>query len=181
MRDGYVATTVEAIAADAGVSGKTVYDAFTTKAGVLRGVWDLALKGDTDAAPVAARPWYVAVIQEPDPHKAVQLIAHNSVIVKQRVGPVLRVIRDAAVVDEDGASLWRLINTDFHDNQRALVDAIAKKGGLRRGLSVAKATDIVWTLNHPDVWLLMHEGRGWSPKEFEKWLASELTQLLEGR
>jgi AcrR family transcriptional regulator len=171
VRDGYVVTTVEAMAADAGVSAKTVYDAFVTKAGVLRGVWDLALKGDTDAAPVAVRPWYVAVLEEPDAATALRLLAANSVTVKQRIGSLLRVIRDAAAVDEDGAALWSLINSDFHENQRVVVAAIAKRKALRAGLTVAKATDVLWTLNHPDVWLLLHDDRGWSPKEFETWLA----------
>jgi len=46
--DGYGTTTIEAIAADVGVSSKTVYLAFSTKAALLRAVWDLALKGDED-------------------------------------------------------------------------------------------------------------------------------------
>ena len=178
MRDGYVATTVEAIAADAGVSAKTVYDAFATKAGVLRGVWDLALKGDTDDAPVADRPWFVQMLQEPDPGKIVTLVADNSVAVKQRIGSVLRVIRDASSVDDDSAVLWNLIGSDFHANQRVIVETIAKRKGLKSGLSVDRATDVLWTLNHPDTWLLLHDERGWSPKEFEKWFAATAAQQL---
>src|SRR5215218_5352279 len=56
--DGYGTTTIEAIAAEVGVSSKTVYLAFATKAGLLRAVWDLALKGDEKTDSVAARPWY---------------------------------------------------------------------------------------------------------------------------
>jgi AcrR family transcriptional regulator len=178
ITDGYVATTMEAVALGAGVSAKTVYDAFVTKGGVLRGVWDLALKGDVDDAPVEARPWFVRAVEEPEPAKIVQLIAHNSVLVKQRIGPVLRVIRAASSVDEDSAALWALIQSDFHDNQRVLVAAIAKRKGLKSGLSVEKATDILWTLNHPDVWLALRYERGWSPKEFEKWLAATAAQQL---
>jgi AcrR family transcriptional regulator len=177
--EGYVGTTIESVAADAGVSAKTVYDAFGTKPGLLRAVWDLALKGDTSAAPVAARPWYLEILEEPDPRRALALVARNSVAVKRRIGPMLRVIRDAAAVDEDGTALWSLINTDFHANQRVIVESLAKRKALRRGLGVAKATDIVWTLNHPDVWLLLHYDRGWSPKEFEAWLAEQLMALLD--
>ena len=65
--DGYATTTMDAIAADAAVSLKTVYLAFETKARLLRAVWDLALKGDASDAPVAARPWYLEVLEEPDP------------------------------------------------------------------------------------------------------------------
>jgi hypothetical protein len=161
------------------VSAKTVYDAFATKPGVLRAAWDLALKGDTDAAPVAMRPWYVAALEEPDPRKTIELVAHNSVAVKQRIGPMLRVIRDAAAVDHDGNALWALINSDFHHNQRVIVESLAKRKALRRGLTVANATDILWTLNHPDVWLLLHDDRGWSAKAFEAWLVEALMALLD--
>jgi AcrR family transcriptional regulator len=176
--DGYVATTIEAIAADADVSAKTVYDAFATKAGVLRAVWDLALKGDTDDAPVAARPWFLDVLDEPDPSRMLRLIAKNSVAVKQRIGPVLRVIRSAASVDDDSAALWELIGSDFHANQHALVEAIAARKALKAGLAVERATDILWTLNHPDTWLLLHDERGWSADEFEKWFAATAAQQL---
>jgi AcrR family transcriptional regulator len=175
---GYVATTIEGIAAEAGVSAKTVYDAFATKPGVLRGVWDLALKGDTDDAPVEARPWFVRVLEEPDPARMVKLIAHNSVIVKQRIGPVLRVIRAASSVDDDSAALWALIQSDFHANQRVLVDAIAARKGLKVGLSVDRGADILWMLNHPDTWLALHDERGWSARAFERWFAATAAQQL---
>ena len=47
---------MDAIAAEAGVALKTVYSAFATKAGVLRALWDLLLKGDADDAPVSRAP-----------------------------------------------------------------------------------------------------------------------------
>ena len=49
---GYAATTMAAIAAEAGVALKTVYVAFETKAGVLRALWHLLLRGDQDDVPV---------------------------------------------------------------------------------------------------------------------------------
>ena len=147
---------------------------------MLRGVWDLALKGDMQAAPVAERPWYLAVLEESDPKAVVRLLAQGAVDVKQRIGPVLRVIRDASSVDADSAALWALIGSDFHANQKVIVERLARLEALKRGLTVAKATDILWTLNHPDVWLLLHDERGWSAKEFEKWLVRAVTnELLE--
>ena len=88
-RDGYVATTMEAIAAEAGVALKTVYSAFTTKSGLLRALWDLLLKGDTDDAPVAARSWYQQILDERDPEAKVRLVVANSVVVKGRIGRLL--------------------------------------------------------------------------------------------
>ena len=177
-RDGYVATTMEAIAREAGVVLKTVYAAFTTKAGLLRALWDLRLKGDLDDVPVADRDWYRAALDEPDAVRQLRLIAHNSCVVKRRIGPLLRVIRSAAEVDADGAALWRLIQSDFYANQRALIDALHARDGLREGLDVTDATDILWTLNHPDVWLLLVGERGWSPERFEEWFADTAVAQL---
>jgi AcrR family transcriptional regulator len=178
-RDGYVPTTMDAIAGEAGVALKTVYSAFATKSGLLRSLWDLLLKGDTDDAPVADRSWYREMLAEPDPERLLRLNARNARIVKTRIGPLLGVIRSAAVVDPDGAALWRLIQSDFHANQRTVVDAVAARGGLRPGLDPARATDVLWTLNHPDVWLLLAGERGWSPEQFEQWFADiTCAQLL---
>jgi AcrR family transcriptional regulator len=176
-QDGYAATTVEAIAADAGVSLKTVYVAFETKSGVLRALWDLLLKADQDDAPVAVRPWYVEVLEERDPERKLRLLASSAVVVKRRIGGILGVIRDAAPVDPDAAALWALIQTDFYENQRAVVASLPKRA-LRGGLDAERATDLLWTLNHPDVWLLLVGRRGWTAEQFETWFADTLVAQL---
>ena len=71
-----------------------------------------------------------------------------------------------------------MINTDFHDNQRVIINALDAKGGLRTDLSPAEATDILWTLNHPDVWLLLVDECGWSAERFESWFADIVCQQL---
>ena len=177
-RDGYPATTVEAIADAADVSAKTVYLAYASKSALLRAVWDRVLKGDTDDAPVAQRAWYQAVLAESDARSQIGLIAANSCTVKRRIGAMLRAIRSASATDADSAALWALIQSDFHINQRGVVEAIARHGNLRAGLDVSTATDILWTLNHPDVWLLLTGERGWSAEAFETWFRRTLTQQL---
>jgi AcrR family transcriptional regulator len=180
-RDGYVATTMEAIATEAGVALKTVYVGFGTKAGLLRSLWDLRLKGDSDDAPVAEREWYRATLAEPDPEELLRRIARNSSTVKARIGGLLGVIRTAAAVDADASALWELIQSDFHANQRVLVDALATAGGLRADLTVEQATDVLWTINHPDIWLLLVGERGWTNEQFESWFVGALPDLLLSR
>ena len=180
-RHGYPATTMEQVAAEAGVALKTVYVAFATKSGLLRALWDLRLKGDQEDAAVAERPWYREVLDEPDPERQLRRNAHGARVVKERITGVLKILRSAAPVDPDAAALWRLIQTDFYDNQGAIVARLDTKRALRPGLDVARATDILWTLNHPDVWLLLVGERGWTPEQWERWFADTACAQLLGR
>jgi AcrR family transcriptional regulator len=178
-RRGYPATTMEQVAAEAGVALKTVYLAFATKSGLLRALWDLRLKGDQSEAAVAERPWYREVVEEPDPERQLRGNARNARLVKERIAGVLKILRSAAPVDPDAEALWRLIQTDFYDNQRVIVESLQARQALRPGLDVAQASDILWTLNHPDVWLLLVGERGWTPERWERWFAdTACAQLL---
>jgi AcrR family transcriptional regulator len=178
-RDGYVVTTMAAIATEAGVALKTVYVAFETKSGVLRALWHLLLRGDQDDAPVGERRWYLDVLEEPDPERQLRMAARNSRIVKLRAGSLLKVIRNAAPSESDIGDLWNRIQTDFYDNQRGIVEVLHSKRALRRGLDVARATDILWTLNHPDLWHLLVGERRWTPKQYEQWCGdTACSQLL---
>ncbi len=80
-KQGYVGTSVAEIAEEARVALKTVYAVFGTKAEVLRGLWNLRMRGDEEPVPMPERPWYRAIVDEPDPHRRLALVAHNSRIV----------------------------------------------------------------------------------------------------
>lgn len=64
--------------------------------------------------------------------------------------------------------------------QQVIIESIHRSGGLRRGLSIAAGTDILWTLNHPDTWMLLTGQRGWSPHAYETWLAQASCAQLFG-
>jgi AcrR family transcriptional regulator len=178
-RDGYPPTTMAAIAEEARVSLKTVYLAFETKSGVLRALWHLLLRGDEAPVPVGERPWYLSVLDEPDPERKLRLNVHNARVVRARIGGLLKILRDAAPTEPEIAELWTRIQADFYENQRTVVEDLHKRRALRRGLAVDRAADILWTLNHPDVYRLVVTERGWTPDEHEKWLADLLcSQLL---
>jgi AcrR family transcriptional regulator len=178
-RQGYAATTMAAIAAEAEVASKTVYLAFETKSGVLRALWNTRLRGDQEEIPVAERQWYRETVEEPDPERQLRLNARNARAAKTRIASLLEVIRTAAPADGDIGALWSRIQTEFHANQRVIVESLAAKKALKRGLDVDRATDILWTLNHPDVWQLLVRERGWTPEDWEQWFAdTACAQLL---
>jgi AcrR family transcriptional regulator len=178
---GYAATPMAAIAAEAGVALKTVYVAFETKSGLLRSLWHLRLRGDADDVPVAERQWFREVLEERDPERQLRLAARNSRAVKLRAADLMRVMRDAAGTDADIAALWQRIQDDFYANQRSIVDALADKQALAPGLDAARAADILWTLNHPDLWHLLVGERGWSADEYERWFGDAVCAQLLGR
>src|SRR4029453_15354826 len=82
LRDGYAATPMPAVAAEAKVALKTVYVAFTTKSRLLHELWNVRLGGDDEPLPVVARPWYQNLIAEPDPEQLLRRFAAQSRQVK---------------------------------------------------------------------------------------------------
>jgi AcrR family transcriptional regulator len=176
---GFAATTMDAIAAEAGVALKTVYVGFDTKSGLLRALWNHLLRAGRDEVPVAEQQWYREMVQEPDPERQLRLVARNARVVKLRIAGVLEVIRSAAPTDPDIGALWGRIQSDFLANQRVIVESLDQKDALRPGLDVDSATDILWTLNISNLWHLLVVERGWTPERFEQWLGDlACSQLL---
>ena len=181
-RQGYTATTMAEIATEADVALKTDYLAFETKSGLLRTLWNLLLRGDEENRPVAERDWYLAVLDEPDPERQLRLNARNSATGKRRISAIFEVIRNAATVDPEIAALWQRIQTEYHTNQRAIVERLAERGHLRPDLEIDRATDILWTINHPNTWQLLVVERGWTPEQYEQWTGdTACAQLLPTR
>jgi AcrR family transcriptional regulator len=176
-RDGYPATSIAAIARAAQVTPRTVYLGFETKAGLLRAVWNRALRGQPDAAPVAEQQWFQEVLNEPDPERTLRLNARNSRRFKERSTKLLQLVRDTAPLEPAIAELWERIQVEYHANQLAVVRSLGA-GALRPGLGQQRATDIIWSLNHPNTWIQLSVLRGWTPAQYERWVGDTSCQQL---
>lgn len=182
LRDGYACTTMAAIAAEAGVAKKTAYLAFESKSGLLRALWNLRLRGGQEDVPVAEQEWFRQVLDQPDPEQQLRLNARNSRMGKLRVAALGDVIRAAAPLEPEIAALWERIGGNYYENQRLVVSSLAEKRALRVGLDVDQAADILWTINHPNVWLLLVAERGWTPERYEQWTGDlACAELLASR
>jgi AcrR family transcriptional regulator len=170
IKDGYVCTSMAAIAKEAGVAVKTVYLAFETKSGLLRALWHRNLRGGREDVPVGDQDWFREVLEERDPAKALRLNARNSRVVKTRIAPLGEVILGAAPADPEIDALSKRIWSQFYDNQREVVKALHRRKALKPGLGVDRAADILWTLNHPRTYMLLLQDRGWTPEQYERWL-----------
>jgi len=175
---GYHATTLPDVARAADVSIKTVYLSFPTKRQLLMAVWDLAIAGEGDQVPVVERDWFREILDESDPRRQLDLVAHHSRIVKQRVADVMEIIRNAAAEEPELAELWRTIQAKFYKEQHSVIRVLAGNGCLRANLTTTAATDLLWTLNHPNLFHLLVVERGWKPDRYQRWLATTLRQQL---
>jgi AcrR family transcriptional regulator len=178
-RDGYVATSIQAIAKAGGVAAKTIYLAFGSKVNLLRAVWANRLApGETDV-PVLERSWYRHVLQDNNPRQKLRLMVDHSVSVKSRSAKLLEVIRSASS-DNEVRALWNEIDAKLHDVAEDFVKQLSVAGVLRPDLDVREAADALWALNHPTVWQLLVVQRGWTAAAYAVWLeralASELLQ-----
>lgn len=177
---GYVATSVAAIAQEARVALKTVYAVFGTKAEVLRGLWNLRMRGDQEPVPMAERPWFREIVSEPDPRRRLALVARNSRLVRERTAELTEVVRQAAPADPQIGALWERFQREFHEiGMRGIAETLERDGAL--AVALTTATDILWTLNHPDLYQLLVRRRRWSPEDYERWLAAALREQLLGR
>ena len=179
VAQGYGATTIDQIAAKAGVSKPTVFTAVGNKQAVLAAVRDVTLAGDDLPVPVAERDPFQRVVAEPNPYRAVTLMVDHLADLWGRYAPVREVMRGAASSGEPALrDLWDLSEQQRLTAARAFVTALAAKSSLRQDLDVNIATDIAWVYISPDVYLSLVTRRGWSEMAYRQWLADTLTGAL---
>ena len=175
---GYAATTIEAISDRSDTPQATVYRLFSSKLGILRAVLDVSVGGDDEAVAMADRPQVRALLSDGDPKKQLAGFAALLREVMARVGPVHRILADAARSDEDAASLLAEIARQRHEGQRRIARSLARSGALRPGLRERDAADIIHAIASPEVYGLFVFERGWSSERYEKWLTSTLIDQL---
>jgi AcrR family transcriptional regulator len=178
LTDGYRATSVAGIAAGAGVNVDTVYDLVGRKPLIVRELIEQAVSGTDHPVPAEQRDYVLAIRAEPDPRRKLAIYAGAVRRTQERLAPLFRVIREAAPSEPEVTAVWKEISARRAANMRTFMTDVNTTGALRADLTIEQAADIVWTLNSSDVYLLLTEERGWSPEEFEQWLADSWVRLL---
>ncbi len=175
---GYAATTMPAIAKAAGVALDTVYATVGKKPALFRLLIEMAISGSDAAVPAEEREYVQAIRAEPDAARKLRIYAAALCSIQERLAPLFGVLQGAAPIDPELAALWQGISQRRAQNMRLFAADLAATGRLRPHLLLAKAADIIWSMNSPEFYLLLVQQRGWSSKEFEDWLARAWIQLL---
>ena len=84
----------------------------------------------------------------------------------------------AAAGDADLRALCVTADAERLAGVRGVVEALAARGALRDGLSVAEAADIAWAFVSPEMWLLLTRRRGWDLTGYQAWLERSLRDSL---
>jgi AcrR family transcriptional regulator len=178
VEGGYVATTIEAIAAHADVSPETVYATFKNKRSLLSELIDISMAGDDVPVPILQRTWVQQMRDETDRSRQLQILARNGRLILERVTPIYEVLRGAAAADSAIASLWKLNKAQRFAGQNEMLRILTARNPLRGGLTLKIAADILFTIGSPETYRLLTVDRGWSADRFERWYADTIARLL---
>jgi AcrR family transcriptional regulator len=180
LRDGYVRTSIEAIAAAADVAPATVYKVFGTKAAIVKDVGDVAVAGDHQPVPVAERSWVADSLTQPDPHRALQTAVAGAAATLERISPIIDMVTAAAHAEPGLIRLVEGGSQGRRHNISTFIKSLQKQGSLRRGLSVDEATDITWALLSPATYGDLVRRRQWSHDRYVDLLTAQLDHALLG-
>ena len=176
---GWTGTTIAAIARAAGVSKETIYGVWGTKSAVLAELLQRAIRGDDLETALLDQPGPLAAMRAPTAGAKITGFANDVAGILARVAPLVDVIRTSAADDPESATLYHDTHQARRRNLAVFVGALADD--LRPGLLEAEATDQVWRLASPELYLLLTRQGGLDRAAYSRWLADALQRLLLGR
>ena len=178
---GYLGTTLAAVAAAAGVSVQTLYNAIGSKAALLKAVYDVTLAGDDEPIPMRERPEFRAVAEAPTGRECLARYAVVSRQLGERILPmVTMLLAQAATGDEDLQAFADTIEREHASGAGWLARHVAERFGLRDGLDVAAAADVVWAITSPDLTDRLVRRRAWGWDRYQEWLGTAMADALLG-
>ena len=178
LERGYAATTIEAIAAEAGVAVPTVYASMKTKQAILWAAIELTARGDAGELPLAERHWWRDMERERDPRKKLAMFARIHREICDREAAVFTVLETAAAVDPELTPVMTQKERARYSDQSRVARSLKRHGALRPGLPVRKASDIIWALATERSYLALVRDRGWRAEAYEDWLTEQLAAAL---
>lgn len=171
LANGWAATGMREVAATAGVAIETVYSHFSSKRGLLRAVVDAAAVGDDDPVPLAQRPEFRAMGQGSRAAR-VRAAARLATAVQFRTAAVAKLLREGATADEAIAEMLQSLRERQRNDVATALELI-----MGRPPTVTER-DGVWAIVSHEVCLLLVDGSGWTPEQYETWVEATLERVI---
>jgi AcrR family transcriptional regulator len=180
VEQGYAATSIDAIAETAGVGRSTVFAAAGGKSWLLKTAYDRAIVGDDEPVSLLKRPAARKLFEMSDPREIVVGYARIIADAAERVSAICEAVHRAAGCDSEVGELWTQIGQERLVGAKAFAALISEKGGLRDGLAVGQARDIIWIFNDPTLHHVLVRQRRWGQDRYRDWLTESLQRQLLG-
>ena len=178
-RDGYTATTMQAIATEAGVHVQTVYLAYGTKPALLAACAGRLVAGDEDpGTPPAQRRWAREVAAEPDPHAKLVRYVQQIADVAPRITALIDVLRTTAPAEPEVAAFLDQLERGRREGALQLLGHGVPPGTWREGLTPNKVADITFAIASPDTLRALILRCGWPATEARKLIVNALEHEL---
>lgn len=181
VEKGYLGTTLATVAAEAGVSVQTVYNVIGGKSAVLKAVYDVTLAGDDEPVAMGDRPAFRAMRQASSGRELLERYAELGRQLSERVLPLMTtLLAQAATGDPDLRAFAETIEGERAAGTAAVAQFLSERFGLRAGLGIQDAADILWVLTAPDLTDRLVNRRGWSWDKTQHWIAETMVDALLG-
>jgi AcrR family transcriptional regulator len=177
LADGYVATTLEAVARRAPVGARTVYVRFGTKAALFKRVIDVAIVGDTQPVDVLGRDWMQAALTAPTAAERIAASAAAGRQIMERTGALFAVAQQAAVFEPRIAEFWQQGREQTRHAHAVFWNRMADDGLLDPAVDLAWLIDTTGILGAAETYLLITRTTGWGLDAYQNWLAVTWTRL----
>src|ERR1700760_3214055 len=142
-RLGWSGTTMRAVAAQAGVSVKTVEALFGTKAELLKTTVDYAIAGDLRPVPVLGRESVAAMQAAADAAAVLRLHARHAREINGRAAAIFWVVEQAASDSPDMATLWTEMTGNRRTGAHSAAAGLLAKPGLAAHVTLRYAEDVL--------------------------------------
>ena len=180
LRDGYHAMSVSALAANAGVSAQTVYNAVGGKAAVVKAVYDVLLVGDDAPVAMQDRPEFRAMSTAPDREGFVRAYAALCATIYERVGPLLGVLLAQGAGGDTGLQEFvATIDRERRVGNTNALNALDAAHGIPPPLDRERFIDMVWTVTAPEIYDRFVRRCGWTHAMYAAWLAEALVSIFD--
>jgi AcrR family transcriptional regulator len=176
VENGFAATTLQAVADEAGVAVQTVYAAFGNKQELLRQLMGVSVVGDDEAIPLLERDAVLRIVAEPDQRTRARMQAKLITEILERVAPVAMVARGASGASAEAAEEWKSFMAERRVGMRHAASSLAGKDGLR--LPIEEAADVIHALWSPELYTILVRELGWTAERYEEWMADTLERTL---
>ena len=177
LTDGYVATTLEAVARRARVAARTVYVRFGTKAALFKRVVDVAVVGDTEPVNVLGRDWMIEAMTAPTLAGRIAGGAAVGRQIMERTGALFAVAQQAAAVEPLIAGFWQQGREQSRRVHALFWTRMAEDGLLDPGVELDWLIDTTTILAAAETYLLITRLTGWDLDTYQGWLATTFARL----